>query len=89
MIAKARNGLFIEIFKECFCKPPPPDQYHKKWSKAPPPPPKKKIAMVVDSSNVETVSKFDKISIFVMSKKYWSIFKTYDSLFDFLLENWQ
>lgn len=45
--------------------------------------------MVVDSSNVETVSKFDKISIFVMSKKYWSIFKTYDSLFDFLLENWQ
>ena len=45
--------------------------------------------MVVDSSNVETVSKFDKISIFVMSKKYWNIFKTYDCLFDFLLENWQ
>ena len=88
MIAKARNGLFIEIFKECFCKSPRPPNTIKNGQKAPPP--KKKIfAMVVDSSNVETVSKFDKISIFVMSKKYWNIFKTYDSLFDFLLENWQ
>ena len=81
-------GYLLKFLRNVFVNPPRPISTIKNGQKAPPP---KKIffAMVVDSSNVETVSKFDKISIFVMSKKYWSIFKTYDSLFDFLLENWQ
>ena len=82
-------GYLLKFLRNVFVNPPPPPNTIKNGQKAPPPPKKKFFAMVVDSSNVETVSKFDKISIFVMSKKYWNIFKTYDCLFDFLLENWQ